>query len=178
MKRVTEEGEVLDIPKTRQITLAPGPLWKTPYNHDTDAEAAATALDCKDPSKTQQQFAKDADINNILAKFLNTGEMNLIGTPVYMEIADEETGDLQDRIVTQYQVEQAWNELPAAARHAFRDPKVFLDYVDHCMATGDLEPLQELGLAVKPEPPGPTEKAAVSPAPPPADGPPKAPDAS
>lgn len=146
---VTKDGEVITLETPYQTKAVAGPFWKTPWNHDRDAESASVRLECKDPSKTQQQFAKEADINVILAKFLKTGELNLSGAPTYVDIPDD-SSDLQESIVTQYQVDQAWNELPAAARHAFKDPRVFLEYVDHCMKTGDLDPLRELGLA-KPE---------------------------
>lgn len=152
MKTITEDGEIIDENTYETVAMAP-PFFKTPWNHDTDREAANVALECKDPSRTQQQFAKDADINVILAKFLNTGELNTTGAPVYQNA--EEEFDLQTSMVTSYQVEEAWNELPTAVRAVLGTPKKFLEYVDHCVSTGDLEPLRELGLT-KQEAPKPT----------------------
>lgn len=90
MKTITDDGEILDTncEDCGPIAVAP-PFWKTPHNHDRDAESARYALTCNDKSKTQQQFAKDADINVILAKFMQTGELNLTGTPLYQD-ADAE----------------------------------------------------------------------------------------
>lgn len=157
-KQITEDGEIIDVVTREPIGIAP-PLWKTPWNHNTDAESLATALCCEDASKTQQQFAKEADINNILRKFLSTGELNVTGNPIYRDIEAE--FDLQDQMVTGHQVEEAWLALPAAVRNILKDPKTFADYVTHCLETGDLEPLRELGLA-KPEASG---EAIVTPTP-------------
>lgn len=158
-KTITEDGEIVDVLTHETVAMAP-PFFKTPWNHDTDLEAAAVALECKDPSRTQQQFASDADINNILAKFLKTGEPPITtGTPIYQSF--EKEFDLQDQMVTGYEVQQAWEALPAAARNILKDPKVFADYVEHCLERGDLDPLRELGLAKAkptetPTPPGGT----------------------
>lgn len=166
-KKITEDGEVLDVVTHEVVARAPI-YWKTPNNHDTDVEAAYTALGTFDESKTQQQFAKDADINVILAKFLQTGELPQTAAPIYQDI-DEEF-DLQSKMVTAYEVQQAWDALPAKVRNTLRDPKTFADYVTHCMQTGDLDELRELGLA-KPLPPqetSPEPKTATGGAPAPA----------
>lgn len=171
-KIVTAEGEIIDAPPIHEAIPAEGPFFKTPHNHDRDAESAATGLLCLDESRTQQQFTSDADINKILAKFLNTGQITTTGqTPVYQDAEDE--FDLQESIVTAYQVEQAWNELPTAVRNILKTPRTFIDYVDHCMETGDLDPLRELGLAKPAEPnaeiTSPTQpQPGPPPAPPPA----------
>lgn len=170
-KKITEDGEILDEISRTIIARVP-PQWKTPWNHDTDAESVATGFVNTEPSKTQQQFLKDSDINEILRKFHATGELPVTGPPNYLNT--EKEFDLQDAIVTRAQVEEAWNALPAAVRNVLRDPKTFTDYVDHCLSTGDLDPLRELGLAKPKEaPPAPPEPP--KPAPPPGGSP--APDA-
>lgn len=161
----------------QSVPLLTTPFFKTPFNHDTNVEAAKTALYCKDPTRTQQHLAAEQDINNILAKFMKTGELNLTGTPTYIE--QEFEFDLQDAIVTRHQVDEAWNELPTAVRNILKDPKTFMEYVDHCMRTGDIDPLRELGLAKPITPPEPPKPQGGTPAPEkadgPSDGPPKAP---
>lgn len=144
MKTITEDGEILDTVTHETIAMAP-PFFKTPWNHDRDAESHACGLACTDKSKTQQQFAKDSDINVILAKFVQTGELNLIGVPIYQDA--EKPFDLQEAIVTQYEVEQAWNALPAKVRNTLKDPQTFVDYINHAVSTGDLDDLRDLGLA-------------------------------
>lgn len=148
-KKITEDGEILDEINDTIIGRVP-PFFKTPWNHDTDDESRKAALTCKDPTKTQQQFAHEADINNILAKFMQTGELNLIGSPVYQQVAEE--FDLQQTIVTQWQVETAWNALSPEVRNTLRDPQTFADYVQHCIDQGDPEPLIALGLAKRQAP--------------------------
>lgn len=148
-KVVTDDGEIIDAPLASSYS---GPLFfKTPWNHDTDVAAAESALTCKDASRTKQSFAKDADINVILAKFMANPDplMLQVRDPQYMNI-DEEF-DLQQKMVTAYEVEEAWNALPTAVRNMLRNPKTFADYVEHCITTGDLEPLRELGLAKRTE---------------------------
>lgn len=172
MKRITEDGEILDTVTHETIAMAP-PFFKTPFNHDRDNESLSTALECKDPSRTKQEFAKDADINVILAKFLQTGQIE--GRPGAPTFGDaEETFDLQTAMVTSYEVEQAWEALPAKVRNTLRDPKTFADYITHCMQTGDLQPLRDLGLA-NPAPPEPAITPGGAPATPSPDGPPGGP---
>lgn len=163
-KKITEDGEVLDMVTHEVVAMAP-PFWKTPFNHDTSDVSKSLAQINTHPSKTQQQFAKEADINVILAKFLNTGELPATGAPNYMNVDQE--FDLQEQIVTRAQVEEAWSKLPANVRNMLRDPKTLIEYVDHCRSTGDLEPLRELGLVdplpappAPPEPPKPPTPAA------------------
>lgn len=165
-KIVTDDGEIIDAPEASSYS---GPIFfKTPFNHDTDEAARETALTCKDPSRTKQSFARDADINVILAKFMANPDplMLQVRTPQYMNV-DEEF-DLQNKMVTAYEVQEAWDALPIAVRNMLRDPKTFADYVEHCMTTGDLEPLRELGLAQPREEPlsKPTEESAATTSPP------------
>lgn len=143
-KIITDDGEIID-EVTREIIAREPPRFKTPWNHDTRAESLATATNKMEESRTQQQFLKDADINNILRKFLQTGELALTGKPTYQNV-DEEL-DLLDRIITGDEVNTAWNALPTAVRAILKDPQQFVAYIEHCMETGDIEPLRELGLA-------------------------------
>lgn len=172
---VTSDGEIINEPNY-QTRIVDAPFFKTPWNHDRNLESSSTRLACRDPSKTQQQFAADADINNILRKFQISGELSVTGTPQFLEIPGDgsEERDLQNEIVTKYQVEQAWDALSSEVRNSLKDPKTFADYVEHCLQVGDLEPLRKLGLAaadavepaapkaVTPEPPKP-ERAPLEP---------------
>lgn len=160
-KTITDDGEIIDVVTKEPIAMAP-PFWKTPYNHNTLVESNYSAQTNKEPTKTQQHLAKDADINNILRKFLETGELNLTGTPVYQDV--ETPFDLLEQMVTQHQVDEAWNKLPQAARDVLGDPGRLMSYVDLCAARGDRESLQRLGLADPPEPPTQAPPAAGPPA--------------
>lgn len=145
MKKITEDGEIIDEVTQEPIAIV-SPFWKTPFNHDRDAEARSTALYCEDKSMTKQSFLADADINNILRKFMTTGEPPLTtGAPVYQDF--EELYDLQDKMVTAYQVEEAWNALSPEVRNVLKNPATFASYVEHCLEVGDIDPLRALGLA-------------------------------
>jgi len=50
-----------------------------------------------------------------------------------------EEHDLQTRMITGWEVEQAWNKLSAETRNILRDPQTFVEYIDHSLQTGDLE---------------------------------------
>lgn len=146
-----ETGEVLAETSVTPTIQIDGPFWKTPWNHDRDNESLATSLTCRDPSKTQQQFAKETDINEILRKFLSTGELPATGAPAF---ADVEETELMDRMVTAWEVDQAWDKLPPAARAILRTPQKFVEWYDQCIETGNIEGLREIGLI-------PTEKEAA-----------------
>lgn len=166
-KKVTTDGEVID-EVTHEVIARVPIYWKTPFNHDTDHESRAFGLECKDDSKTQQQFAKDADINVILAKFLKTGELpHSTAAMEYRDVA-EDALDLQAQIVTGWEVDQAWNALSPEVRNTLRDPMTMTRYIQHCLETGDLEHLEELGLAIsqakeQASPPGGTSSSSPTP---------------
>lgn len=171
-----ETGEVIITPEqsieeatpqeiASAMAIGQSVYFKTPWNHDTDRESLASGLACQDKTRTQQHLAAEQDINNILRRFADGAIVyGQPGAPQYRDI--EELADLQDVIVTGHQVDEAWKALPAAARNILRDPGTFVDYVEHCLETGDLDPLRELGLA-NPKPP---EKAIEPPPAPPPGG--------
>lgn len=144
------------------------PFWKTPYNHDTDAEAARTALHCKDPTKTQQHAKEESDINNIVDKFLKTGTLPQVPVPPTYENFGE-IFDFQSAMNTIKAATDSFMALPGNIRARFQnDPATFVAYVDHCHETGDLDPLREMGLAVPKAPDSPPDagKGATPPTPP------------
>lgn len=173
----TESGELTVLRTPYTTILRDCQPWKTPYNHDTDAESLSTALTCRDPSKAQQQFAKDADINNILRKFMQTGQLTTVAGMAYQEEIDDR--DLLDRMVTSWEVNEAWQKLTPEVRNVLRNPETFTRYVDHCLKSGEMDELVKLGLAVAqtpPEPPKPpSPPGGGSPASPTAAGAPSAP---
>ena len=173
--KVTSDGEI--VPADEMINSEYPVFFKTPFNHDRDAESARVALKCDDPSKTQQSHMADADINNILRKFMKTGELNVVGTPTYLDI--EQEFDLQDNMVTAWQVEQEWNNLPKEARAILQTPAKFVEWYDRCLEEGNVDGLREIGLIPPEKPKEEAQKAAAPPGGTPAPPPPKeAPGAS
>ena len=130
------------------------PHFKTPYNHDTLQESDRTGLSCLDPSLAQQHMRDECDINTIVDRFLKTGAMPALRTPpTYADFA--EVFDFHSAMNTIKAATDAFMQLPAKVRSTFQnDPAKFVDYVDHCMTTGDIEPLEQMGLTIK----KPTEK--------------------
>jgi len=51
------------------------PFIRTPYNYDTDNVSQATGMDCGPETKTQQQFRDEVDINTIVERFGQSGEL-------------------------------------------------------------------------------------------------------
>lgn len=128
--------------------IVPRQFFKTPYNHNTMDESNRVALTCPEPSKTQQHLVEEADINTIVARFLKTGELPPIRVPPsYQDF--EDVHDFQSAMDAINQAKQSFMQLPAEVRATFQnDPAKFVNYVDHCMNTGDLEPLEKMGLGV------------------------------
>lgn len=141
-KILTDDGEIIDAP-----VMASTPVFfKTPWNHDTDQESALATSSPGEKTLTQQHLARDTETAVILQKFMNTGtDLSTLGTPNYVDIEDK--GDLQDQMVTSWEVEQAWGELSPEVRNTLKDPQTFVNYVQHCLQTGDLDPLRQMGLA-------------------------------
>lgn len=118
-----ETGEILPDPP-------PPVLWKTPYNHDVDAEATRTALFCLDVTKTQQHGKEEADINTIVDRFLKTGSLPQVAIPPNYEDFDE-VFDFQTAMNAVAAAKASFNAMDATVRDAFRnDPHRFVAQID------------------------------------------------
>lgn len=108
----------------------------------------------KSVSKTKQSFSKEANINNIMARYAKTGVLvdpatiNAGRIPQYGDFTDgAEFLDMQNRIATAH---QNFELLPSNIRSMFdNSPEKLLDFVSN---EENLEACQELGLVDKPEP--------------------------
>lgn len=133
-------------------------LWKTPYNHDTNAESDRVALTCEDPSRTQQQFKESTDINWILATYAQREETPPLALPEHF--ADLSEGrmtylEMQER---QAEARASFYVLPPQIRaDHLNNPALWADQVVQATDRGDWRKLQELGLDAKePLQPAPT----------------------
>lgn len=160
---LTTDGEVKPI------------FFKTPYNHDRDAESNASALTCNDKSLTQQQFKEETDINFILERYRASQQIPPMALP-------EHYFDLSER-PSYHEIQTALAD--ANAKFYLLDPKIraehlnsparWADQVIAATETGNLAELRKLGLDAPdpaPEPPTPT---GGTPAPVLAEGAPSAP---
>lgn len=121
-------------------------MWKTPYNHDTDAEAARTATVNTEKSMTQQNFKEEQDINTIVARVLKTGTLPDIPIPnVYANLSTQE--DYHTMLNRIAETNGLFYRLDPELRAEYNnDPGAWLQDVNEKLAAGDLAPLREMGL--------------------------------
>lgn len=104
------------------------PLFRTMYNYDRDAASVATGLSCPEATLTQQQFAEDADINNIMKKFGVTGELPENIRPVMPEDY-EGIFDFQSAMNTVRRAQEVFMEMPSGVRARFQNnPQLFTEF--------------------------------------------------
>ncbi|WNK14997.1 MAG: internal scaffolding protein [Microvirus sp.] len=139
------------------------PFFKTPFNHDTLADAQAGGLICKDKSKTQQSQADDADINTIVRRFGLTGELPAMPMPpTYQDFAD--VFDYQSAQNTIAEANASFYLLPAAVRSRFNnDTGLWLNAIDKAVEEGNLGRLAEMGIALPETAPEPLAKPTPQP---------------
>lgn len=156
-------GEILGLDSQAQIEL---PFVRTPYNYDRMKASDESGLLCPEPTKTQQQFKEETDINTIVQRFGITGELP-------SDVPVPQSGDFSDA-VTDYQTalnlviaaDQAFMALPAQVRQRFNnDPARLVEFVSDA---DNRDEARKLGLLV-PEtaPQGPIKVEVVPPPPPP-----------
>lgn len=125
------------------------PVFRTGYNYDMFAASNETAIDTGTASLVQQEFKDECDINNIVSKFLRTGELpDPVAVPQYGDF----TGipDYQTALNMVIQADAAFMQLDPNVRARFdNDAGRFMDFV-HDPANGD--ELLKLGLRIKKEP--------------------------
>lgn len=157
-KKITADGEIVDdVQKPLPRILADEmlrseytPFWKTPYNHDTTAEALRTATSDFEPTLAQQNTAEETDINSILRRFgINNVRAQLAAMPPSF-IDVPENMDMATAIELVRQGEEAFMQLSADARAMFgNDLARYVAHVDDRLRAKDYEALDKLGLDVK-----------------------------
>ncbi|WNK14664.1 MAG: internal scaffolding protein [Microvirus sp.] len=123
---------------------------RNPYNYDMDIVSYATGVQCVEPTKTQQQFKDECDINTILKRFNATGELPV--RPVTAAFSDfSEVFDFQSAMNQIVLSRMMFNELPAKTRDYFRnDPQRLLVFLED---PANREEGERLGLIEKRKPP-------------------------
>lgn len=115
-----------------------------PFNVYAGRDTSKFALKDFDESKTQQEFSADADINNIMARFLKTGTVPVYADkqPFYVDAVDLPSFmDMQNTIIS---AREAFMALPSAIRERFNnDPAKFVDFATNDENLGEL---RKLGL--------------------------------
>lgn len=134
------------------------PLVRTPFNYDRRALSTATRHLNDKPTKTQQNFKEECDINTIVRRFGLTGELpDNIRPPQYVDY--EGIFDFQGAMNAVLRAEEAFMQVPAEIRARFNnDPQKYLEF---CGDPRNLEEGRKLGLFK----PAPVEPPAPAPAP-------------
>lgn len=127
--------------------------FSTQYNHHT-----VPGLTCKEPSRTQKQYAYEADINEIISRYRETGIPPPVGgrEPIFGDFSDDRIGDFHQALQTINGVQELMQQLPAAVRSRFKNnPAEILAFIQN---PANIPEAIELGLVDKPaEPPKPAE---------------------
>lgn len=136
------------------------PVFRTGFNYDGDVVSSETGVNTGSESPTQQQFREEVDINNIVAKFVRTGELpDAVVPPVYGDFT-ELPGDYQTALMLVTEAQEAFMRLDPRVRAKFgNDAGAFMDFVSNPANAGEFE---GLGIS-KPKPPaGPPEAESAS----------------
>lgn len=104
-------------------------------------------LDCGDEVLTKQCFVAECDVNNIVRKWLISGELPLHGNGGYYgDFAD--IGDYQSAVNAVMDAEDAFMNLPARVRAEFEnDPAKLLNFLQD---PSNVDKAVELGLVERP----------------------------
>lgn len=117
-----------------------------------------TGLKCSGGSRTKQSFAKDADINVIVGRFMKTGVVPLVTMPPTHQ-SFENVFNFQDSMNLLVQAKNAFMQLPAELRSRFgNDPAAYVDFVSD---EKNIDEMRKLGLANPRKDPEPEKIAKV-----------------
>lgn len=113
-------------------------------------------LDCSiEPSKTLQSDAAAADINNILSRYIKTGQLPdmIKENPRYGEFADVPT--YQESLNVVILAQEQFANLDASVRRRFsNDPALFLEFAAN---PANMKEMVKMGLATEAVTPAPVE---------------------
>lgn len=123
--------------------------FRTGFDGENDKVSQETGLDCSKggPSKTQQQFAEEADINTIVRRFGLTGQLpNGVGMPLSGDFT--KVVDFQTAMNLIAEAEEAFMQVPAETRARFEhDPAKMIEFLED---DKNRDEAMRLGLIEKP----------------------------
>lgn len=133
------------------LTARPVVKVRVPYRYDTEAASRASALDGFEPTRTQQQFADEVDINTIAKNFGITGRLpENVRMPSFGDFSD--VSDYQTALNAARRAQHSFMQMPAEVRARFlNDPQKFVEF---CSNPGNRDEAIKLGLV--PSPPVPS----------------------
>lgn len=121
------------------------PFFRTPFNYDRNAASDDSGLRCDDPTRTQQHFREECDINTIVERFGLTGELpSDLRVPQYGDFTN--VFDYHSAMNAVAAANESFDLLPASIRARFEnDPAQFVDF---CTDPANKDELIKMGLAV------------------------------
>lgn len=136
------------------------PFVRTRFNYDRATVSRETSLECCDPSRTQQNFKEECDINTIVERFGLTGHMpDNIRVPEFGDFTG--VSDYHSMVNVVREAGESFMELPANIRDRFKnDPG---EYVNFCLDSKNRPELESLGLVKKATVLPPADPVAVAP---------------
>lgn len=118
------------------------PQLKAAYDDFTE-ESDATGLECKDETLTQQNQEADANINNIVRKYTQTGEIPIHNRPPLVEDFAL-VQNFQDAMNLIVESKATFMEQPADVRNRFNnDPAQFVEF---CSNEENRADMRKMGL--------------------------------
>lgn len=114
-----------------------------------EALSNETGLKCLDSSLTQQQFKEEADINNIVDRFMKTGHLpDPVSMPQYVDY--EGIFDFQSAMNVVRQADENFMRMDAKVRSRFHNsPQEFLEFFAD---PANYDEAVRLGLAIPSKP--------------------------
>ena len=123
---------------------------RQPYNYDVFTASDAVAFESTESTLTQQQFKDEADINNLVDRFLRTGEIPPVDArAMYGDFVDAPQS-YQEALDAVFAAQEGFNALPSKVRQRFNnDPLELLSFLAD---PANAKEAIDLGLMEKPEP--------------------------
>lgn len=119
------------------------PFLRTPYNYDMNAAGDEDALECTDPSRTQQHMHDETDINYLMERYVRTGELPQLRTPPLQGDFTTVTS-YQEALNLMIEARQSFEALPAKTRAKFEnDPAQFVTF---CSDERNRDEMRQMGL--------------------------------
>lgn len=106
------------------------------------------ALICKEPTRTQQHFKQETNINNIISKYKRTGYLPVIqnNQPMFGDFS--RSADYHDMLTQVAIAKEAFEQLPVEIKKKFhQDPGKMIDFV---LDKSNYEAAVEMGLITPP----------------------------
>lgn len=119
------------------------PFLRTPYNYDTEQASDESALECLDKSLAQQHMVDDTDINKLMERYVQTGELPQLSAPP-LQGDFTNVMSYQDALNLMIQARQSFEALPAKVRSRFdHDPAQFVAFMSD---EANRDEIRQMGL--------------------------------